>query len=56
MWVDADFRTAAIGTSDGTFGAIINRGAALSDDRLKAATEILEFYGWDTSKLIEVKT
>lgn len=56
MWVDTGFRTAAIGTRDGRFGAVINRGAGVPKDRLRAAKDILEFYGWDISRLVEVKT
>lgn len=51
MWVDADFETAAIGTASGSFGAVIDRDGALPADRVQAARDILEFYGWDTSAL-----
>ncbi len=53
MWVDADFRTAALGTASGSHGAILDRRAGGSQDRVKAARQILEFYGWDLSRLGE---
>ena len=56
MWVDTGFRTAVIGTKDGRSGAILNRGASISKDRFIAAKDILEFYGWDISQLVEVST
>ena len=51
MWIDEGIRTAAIGDADGRWAAVIDRTAASSPDRLKAATEILDFYGWDTAKM-----
>ncbi|WP_187432036.1 hypothetical protein ROLI_014880 [Roseobacter fucihabitans] len=51
MWVDEGFRTAAIGTGEGDFGVILNRQGAAPADRLEAAVEVLDFYGWDTSQL-----
>lgn len=51
LWIDEDFKTAVIGTPDGSFGAILNRTPALRADRLKAAREILDFNGYDLSKL-----
>ena len=50
MWVDDGYRTAAVGHADGQWAAILNRGKA-SVDRTKAATEILDFNGWDVSRL-----
>lgn len=52
IWVDADYRTLAIGTPSGAFGFILNRGGALPPDRLKAAREIFDFNGYDTARLI----
>ena len=51
MWVDEGFRTAAIGTPSGRFGVILNRDTDLPADRGAAAREILDFYGWDISRL-----
>jgi apolipoprotein D and lipocalin family protein len=51
MWVDEGFRTAVVGDADGRWAAIIERGKKSSPDRLRAATEILDFNGWDVSQL-----
>ncbi|WP_135506974.1 lipocalin family protein [Roseovarius aestuariivivens] len=53
IWVDDNFRTAAIGTPDGSYAWILNREARGGADRLRAAREILEFNGYDTSRLTE---
>ena len=55
MWVDEGFRTAAIGDAGGRWAAVIDRTGGGGADRLKAATEILDFNGWDTGKLRIVK-
>ena len=51
LWADADYRTLVIGTPDGSFGFILNRGR-LPADRLKAAREILEWNGYDLTQLV----
>lgn len=51
MWVDEGFRTAAVGDADGRWAAILNRTRKPAPDRIKAATEILDFNGWDVSQL-----
>ena len=51
LWVDESYRTMAIGNPSGAFGFILNRGRALPADRLKAATEVFDFNGYDTTKL-----
>ncbi len=51
MWVDTGFRTAALGARDGRVGFILDRNAGSAPDRLRAAREIMEFYGWDTARL-----
>ena len=55
LWVDDDFRTAALGTPDGSLGWIIDRGATGGTDRIAAAREIMEFNGYDVSKLVDVR-
>lgn len=55
MWVDTGFRTAAIGDADGRWAAIVDRGDTPGPDRIAAATEILDFNGWDTTRLRKVK-
>ncbi len=55
MWVDTGFRTAVIGDADGRWAAILDRSATPAHDRIAAAIEILDFNGWDTSRLHEVR-
>ena len=51
LWADADLRTLVIGTPDGSFGFILNRGGPLPSDRLTAARDILDWNGYDTARL-----
>ncbi|WP_370400831.1 hypothetical protein [Sulfitobacter sp. JB4-11] len=51
MWVDDGFRTAAVGDAAGTWAAVIDRARPGSADRIRAATEILDFNGWDVSQM-----
>lgn len=51
LWVDADYRTAAIGTPSGSFGWIIDRDKTGGEDRIKAARDVLGFNGYDLSRL-----
>ena len=51
MWVDEEFRTAAVGTPSGGFGAVLNREEDIPADRARAARDVFEFYGWDVSRL-----
>jgi apolipoprotein D and lipocalin family protein len=51
LWVDEGFRTAALGAPDGSFAWIIDRNETGGADRIKAAREVLEFNGYDVSKL-----
>ncbi|MDZ4096880.1 MAG: lipocalin family protein [Paracoccaceae bacterium] len=51
IWVDTDSRTLVIGTPSGDFGFILNRGRALPADRLAAAREILDWNGYDLTRL-----
>lgn len=57
LWVDDDFRTAAIGTPDGSFGWIMDRKGpqGISADRLVAAKEIMEWAGYDLTRLQTVQ-
>lgn len=45
IWVDSGYRTLAIGTPDGTFGFVLDRGR-IGPDRLAAAAEIFDFNGY----------
>lgn len=51
LWVDVDVRTVVIGTPSGAFGVILNRDARLPADRATAAREILDWNGYDISRL-----
>ena len=51
LWADADNRTLVIGGPDGRIGAVLNRGADISPDRLTAARDILSFNGYDVARL-----
>lgn len=53
LWVDDDWRTAALGSPDGRLGWIMERGPQ-AVDRQKAAREILGWMGFDLSKLRKV--
>ncbi|NDW52557.1 lipocalin family protein [Aliiroseovarius sp. PrR006] len=51
LWVDADYRTAAIGTPSGSFGWIIDRKRTGGADRIKAAADMLAFNGYTKDRL-----
>jgi apolipoprotein D and lipocalin family protein len=51
LWADADYRTLVIGTPSGQLGFILNRDGALPPDRLAAAREILDWNGYDLTRL-----
>jgi apolipoprotein D and lipocalin family protein len=50
LWMDADDRTMAIGTPGGAFGWVMDRRANGGHDRIKAASEIMEWMGYDLSQ------
>jgi apolipoprotein D and lipocalin family protein len=52
IWADTNLRTLAIGTPDGRFGFILNMGADLPADRLRAAREIFDFNGYAVTRLV----
>ena len=52
MWIDQSYRTAVIGTVGGEFGMILNRDQDIPADRMQAAREILDWNGYDLSRLI----
>lgn len=52
LWADADLRTLVLGTPDGSFGFLLNRGGPLTSDRLIAARDILSWNGYDTTRLV----
>lgn len=52
MWIDQTYRTAVIGTVGGEFGMILNRDRDIPTDRMQAAREILDWNGYDLTRLI----
>lgn len=55
LWVDADYRIAAIGTPDGSVGRIMSRDPAPRMDLSTAAREILDFNGYDIRQLRQMQ-
>lgn len=55
LWTDDDYRTAAIGTPDGRFGWIMERAGRGGADRRAAARQVLEFNGYDLTRLRNVE-
>ena len=51
LWVDEGYRTAVVGVPSGRAGWILNRDPEIPPDRLKAARDVLEFNGYDLSRL-----
>ncbi len=55
LWVDEDYQTAVVGAPNGRSGWILNRSPEISDDRMVAAQEILDFNGYDLDRLLIVE-
>ena len=53
LWLDADNRTAAIGTPGGEFGWIMDRKPKGGADRIGAAKEIMQWMGYDAARAKE---
>lgn len=51
LWVAEDYGTAVVGTPSGRAGWILNRTPRIAPDRLAAAREMLDFNGYDLSRL-----
>jgi len=51
LWADAGMRTVVIGTPDGRFAMVLDRAAASTNDRLRAAREVLAWNGYDLAVL-----
>ena len=54
LWTDDDYRPAVVGAPSGRVGWILNRTPAIRADRLGAARDVLEFNGYDLSRLQQV--
>lgn len=51
LWVDEGYRTAVVGVPSGRAGWILNREPEIPEDRYRAALSVLEFNGYDISRL-----
>lgn len=51
LWVDGDYRVAALGSPSGEMGRIVARSPAPRPDLLAAAREALDFNGYDLAGL-----
>ena len=51
FWADTGRRTIALGDPNGSFVLIANRDAQAAQERIDAARDILEWYGFDLSQL-----
>ena len=51
LWSDTGRRTAALGDPDGTALLLLDREASGGGDRIAAAREILDWYGYDLRRL-----
>ncbi len=50
-WLDTSARTVVLGDPNGSRVWIMDRSAASSPDRIKAAREILQWYGYDLTRI-----
>ena len=53
LWLDADNRTAAIGTPGGDFGWVMDRKPKGGADRITAAKDIMDWMGYDMARARE---
>lgn len=51
LWVAEDYGTAVVGAPNGRSGWVLNRTPTITPDRLAAAREVLDFNGYDVSRL-----
>lgn len=51
LWVDQDYRVAALGTPSGAFGMILTRPEIARDDLMRAAREVMDFNGYGAGSL-----
>lgn len=55
MWMDFDSRTVAIGTPSGEFGWIMDKSRIGGRDRITAARDIMDWFGYTVAHLQEVE-
>lgn len=53
LWVDEGYRTAVVARPDGRWAAIWDRSEQIPADRMAAARALLDFNGYDMSRLQE---
>lgn len=51
FWADADRRTLVLGDPEGRYGVILDRAASGGPDRMAAARDILDWYGFPVAGL-----
>ena len=51
MWVDQDYRVAALGTPSGEWAVVLVRPGLARADLIGAAREVLDFNGYDLSRI-----
>ena len=51
LWVDDTYQTAVVGVPSGRAGWVLSREPDISPSRLQAAIDVLEFNGYDVTKL-----
>lgn len=51
LWVDEGYRTLVLGTPSGEIGWVLDRAQSIPPDRFRAAQEVLDWNGYDLSKL-----
>lgn len=52
LWVAEDYGSAVVGVPSGRAGWILNREPVMSPDRFEAAKQVLDFNGYDVSRLV----
>jgi apolipoprotein D and lipocalin family protein len=52
LWVAEDYGSAVVGVPSGRAGWILKREPTISPDRLEAARQVLDFNGYDVSRLV----
>jgi apolipoprotein D and lipocalin family protein len=52
IWIDDELRTAAVGSPDSDLAFILDRKASGGADRIKAASEVLDFNGYNMSAFV----
>lgn len=55
LWVDSDYRAAVVGTPSGSFARVMSRTPVLRDDLMQVSRQVLEFNGYDPSRLVGLR-